>query len=74
MPCRFNFGSRRVELGDALTVVGRDGIDVRGKVRAQHTFSFRLYRLDVANQQLWRGEEAVPLRPKTFAVLRYLVE
>lgn len=31
-------------------------------------------RLDLSNQQLWRDGQAVPLRPKTFAVLRYLVE
>jgi DNA-binding winged helix-turn-helix (wHTH) protein len=31
-------------------------------------------RLDLANECLWRGAQAIPLRPKTFAVLRYLVE
>lgn len=40
----------------------------------QDTFNFDSYRLDVANQQLWHGAEPVSLRPKTFAVLRYLVE
>jgi DNA-binding winged helix-turn-helix (wHTH) protein len=30
-------------------------------------------RLDLAQHQLWRGTERVPLRPKAFAVLRYLV-
>jgi len=36
--------------------------------------SFRLFRLDPANQCLWRGEHRVPLTPKAFDVLRYLVD
>jgi DNA-binding winged helix-turn-helix (wHTH) protein len=28
--------------------------------------------LDLANEQLWRGAELMPLRPKAFALLRYL--
>jgi DNA-binding winged helix-turn-helix (wHTH) protein/tetratricopeptide (TPR) repeat protein len=35
---------------------------------------FQPFRLDVANQCLWRGETRVPLMPKPFAVLQYLVE
>ena len=35
---------------------------------------FPPFRLDVANQRLWRGEATVPLMPKPFAVLKYLVE
>src|SRR5262249_2848198 len=31
-------------------------------------------RFDVANQCLWQGEATVPLMPKPFAVLKYLVE
>ena len=38
------------------------------------SFLFAPFRLDVSSEQLWREEEAIPLRPKTFAVLRYLVE
>jgi DNA-binding winged helix-turn-helix (wHTH) protein len=34
---------------------------------------FGPYRLDLANAVLWRGEQPVTLRPKTFAVLAYLV-
>ena len=30
--------------------------------------------LDLPNECLWRGPQALPLRPKTFAVLRLLVE
>src|SRR5262249_33367402 len=37
-------------------------------------FVFAPFRLDLVNEQLWQGEELVPLRPKLFAVLRYLVE
>ncbi len=36
--------------------------------------SFPPFRLDAKNEQLWRGNEEVRLRRKTFAVLRYLVE
>ena len=40
--------------------------------------NFPPFRLDVINEQLWRenakGATAVRLRPKTFAVLRYLLE
>jgi len=36
--------------------------------------SFDPFRLDVANQCLWRGDARVPLMPKPFAVLQYLVE
>jgi hypothetical protein len=36
-------------------------------------FLFPPFRLNVRNQQLWRGSQAIALRPKTFAVLQYLV-
>jgi DNA-binding winged helix-turn-helix (wHTH) protein len=36
--------------------------------------SFRSFRLDSLNQCLWQGEKRVPLTPKAFDVLRYLVE
>jgi DNA-binding winged helix-turn-helix (wHTH) protein len=35
---------------------------------------FPPFRLERANEQLWRDEALVPLRPKPFSVLRYLVE
>src|SRR5262249_47407922 len=37
-------------------------------------FVFGAFRLDPARRQLWRGSGLVPLRPKLFAVLHYLVE
>jgi urea transport system substrate-binding protein len=33
---------------------------------------FHPFRLDSANQELWRGDDAVAVRPKTFAFLLYL--
>jgi predicted ATPase/DNA-binding winged helix-turn-helix (wHTH) protein len=36
--------------------------------------SFDPFRLDVVNQSLWQGDIRVPLMPKPFAVLQYLVE
>ena len=38
-----------------------------------HRF-FPPFRLDRANAQLWRGDEEISLRRKTFDVLRYLVD
>jgi DNA-binding winged helix-turn-helix (wHTH) protein/predicted ATPase len=35
---------------------------------------FRSFRLDSSNQCLWSGEQRLPLAPKAFDVLRYLVE
>src|SRR5690349_22715809 len=35
---------------------------------------FGPFRLDTVNHCLWRGEERMPLTPKAFDVLRYLVE
>src|SRR5262249_39189395 len=36
--------------------------------------TFQSFRLDSANQCLWRAEHRVPLTPKAFDVLRYLVD
>jgi len=35
---------------------------------------FQSFRLDTANHYLWRADARVPLTPKAFDVLRYLVE
>src|SRR5271163_3698758 len=37
-------------------------------------FVFRPFRLDAANEQLWRDSNRLDLRPKTFEVLLYLVQ
>jgi TolB-like protein/DNA-binding winged helix-turn-helix (wHTH) protein/Tfp pilus assembly protein PilF len=36
--------------------------------------SFQSFRLDAANHTLWREQDRVPIAPKTYDVLRYLVE
>ena len=36
------------------------------------TLVFPPFRLDVANEQLWRGSTLIPLRPRAFEVLLYL--
>jgi TolB-like protein/DNA-binding winged helix-turn-helix (wHTH) protein/Tfp pilus assembly protein PilF len=36
--------------------------------------SFQSFRLDSANQCLWRGDERAQITPKAFDVLRYMVE
>ncbi len=40
----------------------------------ERDFLFPPFHLDVRGHRLWRGTETVPLRRKTLAVLRYLVE
>jgi DNA-binding winged helix-turn-helix (wHTH) protein len=35
---------------------------------------FPPFRLDAADQSLWRDDQRVPLTPKAFAVLHYLVD
>jgi DNA-binding winged helix-turn-helix (wHTH) protein len=39
-----------------------------------HCLSFGPFRLDLTRDRLWRGQEAVELRAKPLAVLRYLLE
>ena len=36
--------------------------------------SFHKFRLDTLNHYLWRDNDRVPIAPKTFDVLRFLVE
>jgi DNA-binding winged helix-turn-helix (wHTH) protein len=43
-------------------------------VKLAEPLVFPPFRLDLVNEQLWREHQLVPLRPKTFAVLRFLVE
>ena len=42
------------------------------RVSSETLILFPLFRLDVFNQQLWRDNTLVPVRPKPFAVLAYL--
>ena len=41
--------------------------------RAQDELSFGPFRLDETNECLWQGSQSIPLRPKAFAVLKYLI-
>jgi DNA-binding winged helix-turn-helix (wHTH) protein len=41
---------------------------------AVHSVMFDTFRLDRRDERLWRDQEAVPLHPKTFAVLCCLVK
>src|ERR671912_658807 len=41
---------------------------------ATNPVTFVRFRLDPPNERLWRGVEAIPLRPKAFAVLSHLVQ
>ena len=41
---------------------------------SQPIFVFPPFRLDAANEQLWRGSDLLALRPKTYEVLLYLVQ
>jgi DNA-binding winged helix-turn-helix (wHTH) protein len=43
-------------------------------VKKDRQISFPPFRLDIANQSLCRGQQEISLRPKTFAVLEYLLE
>src|SRR5712692_7451693 len=43
-------------------------------MQAESTLNFGPYQLDRVNERLWRGTQVVLLRPKPFAILRYLVE
>src|SRR5262249_43904914 len=49
-------------------------LDKEEIVQAGAQFLFGPYRLDTGNEQLWWGARLLPLRPKPFALLRYLVE
>lgn len=39
----------------------------------QKQIIFGQFRFDEPNECLWRGSQAIPLRPKAFAVLKYLI-
>jgi DNA-binding winged helix-turn-helix (wHTH) protein len=41
---------------------------------ADHSLHFGPFHLDPANACVWRGMDVLPLTPKAFAVLHYLVE
>src|SRR5215208_5575217 len=43
-------------------------------MRSNQLKTFGGFQLDSANERLWRGDQAIALRPKAFAVLNYLVD
>src|SRR5215831_9767557 len=43
-------------------------------MEGERVIVFHPFRLDCINEQLWRGEQRIPLRPKPFAILHYLAE
>lgn len=45
-----------------------------GSTACPETKVFEPFRLDMVNLCLWRAEERMPLTPKAFDILRYLVE
>ncbi len=40
----------------------------------EHHFTFGPYRLDTTHGRVWRGDQVTTLRPRSLAMLRYLVE
>jgi predicted ATPase len=40
----------------------------------EHSLTFGPFRLDLAHGRVWRGEQVTTLRPRSVAMLRYLVE
>src|SRR5262249_32223380 len=51
------------------------GGDASGSVvGAGHVLMVPPFRLDPADERVWRGPQPLAVRPKTFAVLRHLVE
>ena len=43
-------------------------------MNSENDLCFSPFRLDLVNKQLWRNTQEIPLRQKTLAVLRYLLE
>ena len=43
-------------------------------MESSRQIAFGEFRLDLAQQQLRRGEDAIELQPRPFAVLQYLAE
>jgi len=41
-------------------------------MKSEGVIHFAAFRLDCTNEQLWRGSQLLPLRPKPFAILHYL--
>ena len=40
----------------------------------EHHLTFGPFRLEMTQGRLWRGDQVIPLRPRSLAMLRYLAE
>ena len=59
--------------GDESSCVYQLAFEVkRPSMTSEHHITFGPFRLETSQARLWRGEQAIPLRPRTGAVLRYL--
>jgi DNA-binding winged helix-turn-helix (wHTH) protein len=47
---------------------------VGGAMEPEHQIAFGPFRLEGTPGRLWRGDEVIPLRPRSLAMLRYLAE
>src|SRR5205823_3874655 len=47
---------------------------VPARIKEMLVVNFAPFRLDPANERLYRDDRAIPLRPKSFAVLHHLIE
>src|SRR5215216_5887210 len=48
-------------------------VKARSALASSRVLSFPPFRLDVAEEQLWKGTKLLAVRRKPFAILRYLV-
>ena len=49
-------------------------MQVKQEMQADQHFTFDRYYVDLANAQLWRQQQVIPLTAKAFAVLRHLIK
>ncbi|MGD0678783.1 MAG: winged helix-turn-helix domain-containing protein [Polyangiaceae bacterium] len=66
-------------MADGITVKSALLASTLTRARASHVdrhavLSFPPFRLDLAEERLWKGTREVQLRPKPFAILRYLAQ
>lgn len=52
----------------------RESSSQAGRKEESEIFVFSPYHLDAINEQLWHGNRLIPLTPKPFALLRYLLQ
>src|SRR5262249_8988567 len=71
-PVREDIAERRDEVIKFRSNFGR--ISVEKEMKTEPAILFSSFRLDPDNARLWHGSQVIRLRPKSFAVLRYLLE